>query len=77
MVQERNLWLNLAEMRDAVKICFLDGPILQGGLFSNTVEDFSQQFLAVQKAKAIKHILPPPMQSARRRGRIPTASHLF
>ena len=49
VVQERHLWLNLAEMRDMDKARFLDAPISQAGLFGDTVEDFAQQFSAVQK----------------------------
>ncbi|KAL0146632.1 hypothetical protein M9458_057972 [Cirrhinus mrigala] len=38
---------------------FLNAPISQGGLFGDTIEDFAQQFSAVQKqTEAIKHILP-------------------
>ncbi len=33
VVQERHLWLNLAEMKDVDKARFLDAPISQGGLF--------------------------------------------
>ncbi|KAI2655623.1 Transposon Ty3-G Gag-Pol polyprotein [Labeo rohita] len=44
VVQERHLWLNLAEMRDAEKARFLDAPISQAGLFGETVEEFAQQF---------------------------------
>lgn len=56
VVQECHLWLVL---RDADKIQFLNSPVSQTGLFSNTVESFAQQFLAAQKqAEAIKHILP-------------------
>ncbi len=84
VVQERHLWLDLAEMKDVDKARFLDAPVSQAGLFGDTVEGFSQQFSAVQKqTKAIQHILPrwdapaataaprrrPP--SARRRGRPP------
>ncbi|KAI2660195.1 hypothetical protein H4Q32_025915 [Labeo rohita] len=85
VVQERHLWLNLAEMRDAEKVRFLDAPISQAGLFGETVEEFAQQFSAVkQLTEAIKHILPrhaasaspalPKQQSppAPRRGRPPT-----
>ncbi|KAI2646090.1 Sentrin-specific protease 2 [Labeo rohita] len=84
VVQERHLWLNLAQMSDADKVRFLDAPISQAGLFGDTVKDFAQQFSAVQKqTEAIKHILPrrestkpsgarPP--SARRRGRPPAAA---
>ncbi|KAI2662349.1 putative malate:quinone oxidoreductase [Labeo rohita] len=44
VVQERHLWLNLAEMRDAKKVRFLEPPISQAGLFGETVEEFAQQF---------------------------------
>ncbi|KAL0147753.1 hypothetical protein M9458_056929, partial [Cirrhinus mrigala] len=61
VVQERHLWLNLAQMADVDKARFLDAPVSQAGLFGDTVEDFAQQFSAVQKqTKAIKHILPRP-----------------
>ncbi|KAL0146695.1 hypothetical protein M9458_058035 [Cirrhinus mrigala] len=85
VVQERHLWLNLAEMRDAEKARFLDAPISQAGLFGEAVEEFAQQFsTAKQQTEAIKHILPrraasagsaqPTQQppSAPRRGRPPT-----
>ncbi|KAI2663241.1 ORF V: Enzymatic polyprotein [Labeo rohita] len=82
VVQERHLWLTLAQMADVDKSRFLDAPISQGGLFGDTVEDFAQQFSAVQKqTEAIKHILPrrdiptmsagPQPPPARRRGRPP------
>ncbi len=35
VVQERHLWLNLAEMKDIDKARFLDAPISQGGLFGD------------------------------------------
>ncbi|KAI2646434.1 Gag-Pro-Pol polyprotein [Labeo rohita] len=44
VVQERHLWLNLAEMRDTEKVRFIDAPISQAGLFGETVEEFAQQF---------------------------------
>ncbi|KAI2644341.1 hypothetical protein H4Q32_025622 [Labeo rohita] len=82
VVQERHLWLTLAQMADVDKSRFLDAPISQSGLFGDTIEDFAQQFSAVQKqTEAIKHILPrrdipstsagPPPPPARRRGRPP------
>ncbi|KAI2662397.1 ORF V: Enzymatic polyprotein [Labeo rohita] len=85
VVQERHLWLTLAQMADVDKSRFLDAPISQGGLFGDTVEDFAQQFSAVQKqTEAIKHILPrrdiptmsagPQPPPARRRGCPPAAS---
>ncbi len=86
VVQERHLWLNLAEMKDVDKACFLDAPISQGGLFGDTVEGFALQFSAVQQqTEAIQHILPrrdapstaapgARPQSAHRRGRPPASS---
>ncbi len=86
VVQERHLWLNLAEMKDADKARFLDAPISQAGLFGDTVEGFAQQFSAVQQqTEAIQHILPrrdapstaapgARPQSARRHGRPPASS---
>ncbi|KAL0147886.1 hypothetical protein M9458_056807 [Cirrhinus mrigala] len=84
VVQERHLWLNLAQMSDADKVRFLDAPISQAGLLGDTVKDFAQQFSAVQKqTEVIKHILPrrestkPPgarPPSARRRRHPPVAS---
>jgi len=81
VVQERHLWLCLADMRESDNLRFLNSPVSQTGLFGDAVENFAQQFSAVQKqTEAIKHILPrrsaaasnPPsaaLQSARRRGR--------
>ncbi len=87
VVQERHLWLTLADMREADKHRFLDSPISQAGLFGEAVEDFAQQFSAAQKqTEAFRHVLPrrsaavstpPPAAappSARRRGRPPAAS---
>ncbi len=86
VVQERHLWLNLAEMKDVDKARFLDAPISQGGLFGDTVEGFAQQFSAVQQqTEGIQHIQPrrdapstaapgARPQSARRRGRPPASS---
>ncbi len=86
VVQERHLWLNLAEMKDADKARFLDAPISQAGLFGDTVDCFAQQFSAVQQqTEAIQHILPwrdapstaapgARPQSARRRGRPPVSA---
>ncbi|KAI2652443.1 ORF V: Enzymatic polyprotein [Labeo rohita] len=49
VVQERHLWLNMAQMSDVDKARFLNAPVSQVGLFGDTVEDFAQQFSAVQK----------------------------
>ncbi|KAL0197604.1 hypothetical protein M9458_006144, partial [Cirrhinus mrigala] len=52
VVQERHLWLNLAQMSDADHVRFLDALISQAGLFGDT-------FSAVQKqTEVIKHMLP-------------------
>ncbi len=65
VVQERHLWLNLAEMKDVDKACFLDAPISQGGLFGDTVEGFAQQFSAVQQqTEAIQQQMPPARAGA-------------
>ncbi len=62
VVQERHLWLNLVEMKDVDKARFLDAPISQAGLFGDTVEDFAQQFSAVQQqTEAIQHTCPGVM----------------
>ncbi len=83
VVQERHVWLNLAEMKDIDKARFLDAPISQAGLFGDTIECFHQQFSAVQQqTEAIQHIRDAPStaapgtrpQSARRRGRPPASS---
>ncbi len=86
VVQERHLWLNLAEMKNVDKARFLDAPISQGGLFGDTVEGFAQQFSVVQQqTEAIQHILPrhdapstaapgARPQSARCHGRPPASS---
>ncbi|KAL0150774.1 hypothetical protein M9458_053932 [Cirrhinus mrigala] len=65
VVQERHLWLNLAEMRDAEKFRFLDAPISLAVFFGETLEEFARQFSTVKKqAEAIKHILPQCVASA-------------
>ena len=87
VVQERRLWLNLADMRESDRAQLLNSPVSQDGLFGDSVESFAQQFSAAQKqSEAIRHILPrrptaaftpppaQPPQPARRRGRPPVAS---
>ncbi len=86
VVQERHLWLCLTDMRDTDKVRFLNSPVSQTGLFGDAVENFAQQFSAVQKqSEVISHILPrrsavastlPPAapQPARRRGRPPATA---
>ncbi len=51
VVQERHLWLTLADMRESDKHRFLDSPISQAGLFGE-VEDFAQQFSAAQSVSS-------------------------
>ncbi len=43
VVQQRHLWLNLAEMKEVDKARFLDAPISQAGLFGDTVERYSSR----------------------------------
>ncbi len=58
VVQERHLWLCLADMKEQEKVRFLNAPVSQTGLFSDAVESFAQQFSAAQKqTEAIKHIM--------------------
>ncbi len=58
VVQERHLWLCLADMKEQEKVQFLNAPVSQTGLFGDAVESFAQQFSAAQKqTEAIKHIM--------------------
>ncbi len=59
VVQERHMWLCLADMREADKARFLNAPVSQTGLFGDAVENLAQQFSAAQKqTEAIRRILP-------------------
>ncbi len=49
VVQERHLWLCLADMKEADKARFLNATVSQTGLFGDAVEDLAQQFSAAQK----------------------------
>ncbi len=61
VVQERHLWLCLADMKEVDKARFLNAPVSQTCLFGDAVENFAQQFSAAQKqTEAIRHILLPP-----------------
>ncbi len=42
VVQERHLWLNLADMREPDKVRFLNAPICQAGLFGDAIENYPQ-----------------------------------
>ncbi len=46
VVQERHLWLCLADMKEVDKARFLNAPVSQTGLFGDAVENFAQQFSA-------------------------------
>nr|XP_055053865.1 protein NLRC3-like [Misgurnus anguillicaudatus] len=59
LLQERHLWLCLADMRDADKTRLLNAPVSQAGLFGEAVEDFAQQVSATQKqTEALANIMP-------------------
>ncbi len=59
VVQERHLWLNLAEMKDVDRHAFSTPPSPREGLFGGHLEGFAQQFSAVRRqTEAIQHILP-------------------
>ncbi len=70
VVQERHLWLCLADMKEVDKARFLNAPVSQNGLFGDAVENFAQQFSAAQKqTEAIRHILPRRAAAASTRPR--------
>ncbi len=69
VVQERHLWLTLADMRESDKHRFLDSPISQAGLFGEAVEDFAQQFSQVQGQSVHLSVEPGcPCLACRSRG---------
>ncbi len=85
VVQERHIWLCLADMKEQEKVQFLNAPVSQTGLFGDAVESFAQQFSAAQKqTEAIKHIMrrrkpaastpAAAPQPARHRGHPPVAA---
>ncbi len=63
VAQECCLSLNLVDMRDVDKICFLDTPISQIDHFGDAVKDFVQQFSAVQRQNSAH---PAPLRPAER-----------
>lgn len=46
VVQERHLWLNLADMREPNKVWFLKDPVYKAGLFGNAVENSFQRHIS-------------------------------
>ncbi|XP_073725199.1 receptor-type tyrosine-protein phosphatase beta [Misgurnus anguillicaudatus] len=72
VVQERHLWLCLADMRDVDKTQLLNAPVSQASLFGEAVENFAQQFSTAQKqTEALARIMslrkkptPAPSRSA-------------
>ncbi len=58
VVQERHIWLCLADMKEQEKVQFLNAPVSQTGLFGDAVESFAQQFSAAQRqTETFKHIM--------------------
>lgn len=48
-------------MKDAIKVCFLDAPISQTGLFGGTFWYFTQVFCAVwEQLSALTHLVCSP-----------------
>ncbi len=58
VVQERHLWLCLADMKEADKARFLNAPVSQTGLFGDAVENFAQDGFALREM--VNAPLPPP-----------------
>lgn len=59
VVLECQLWLNLTEIKEAVKVPFLDSPVSPTGLFGSAVEGFAEHFTAAQKLpQVMRHFLP-------------------
>ncbi len=69
VVQQRHLWLTLADLRDADRKVLLNAPISSSGLFGDAVESIVERFSEAQKrAKAMSHVMPrrsfqPPSRS--------------
>ncbi len=69
VVQQRHLWLTLADLRDADRKVLLNAPISPSGLFGDAVESIVERFSEAQKhAKAMSHVMPrrsfqPPSRS--------------
>ncbi len=69
VVQQRHLWLTLADLKDADRKVLLNAPITPSGLFGDAVESIIEWFAEAQKrAKAMSHVMPrrsfqPPSRS--------------
>ncbi|KAL0152709.1 hypothetical protein M9458_052432 [Cirrhinus mrigala] len=75
VVQECHLWLKLAQMADADKVRFLEAPVSQASLFGDTVQDFAQQFSAVQKQTEESSTPQRGRRAGRGKGRSPLLRH--
>lgn len=69
IVVQELLWLTLADIREVIKVHFLEAPIFQSGLIINIVRDFTQGFSAkMEQSSAIKEViyhLPKPGTTVR------------
>ncbi|KAI2646504.1 hypothetical protein H4Q32_024931 [Labeo rohita] len=65
VVQERHLWLNLADMHEPDKVRFLNGPVCQAGLFGDLLPLPSRRLqpLHLLVAKGDPWRSPPPLLS--------------
>ncbi len=81
VVQERHLWLNLADIRESDKQRFLDSPISKAGLFGHTVESLAQFSTAQKRTEMIRQqslpqrpaaVTTPPPAAARSSPRVPS-----
>ncbi len=59
LVQQRHLWLTLADLKDSDRKVLLNAPITPSGLFGDTVDSIIERFAEAQKrAKAMSHVMP-------------------
>ncbi len=65
IVLECHLWLTITEMKEAVKVPFLDTPLSSGSLFGPAVEGFAECYTEAQKtSQAMRHFLPKRTSSS-------------
>ncbi len=58
VVQQRHLWLTLADLKDSDRMVLLNAPITPSGLFGDTVDSIIEQFAEAQKrTKAMSHVM--------------------